>query len=172
MIYSSPAASASDLWDDTLWKGFLRAGESGFQLVPWGNVTFKDMLCSSVEIMTQRWAGGWGCLLNAMSGDTAVEGRLFLFFHVHIEQRSTAQKHWGSNTSSGEYLTHSIIFPSRNVSWESATLLVPMLAQRAILGVSSLPCIVFPFWSQFVREPDRCLCQNKHWISDPDRPCY
>lgn len=173
MIYSSQAASASDLWDDTLWEGFLRAGESGFQLMPWGNMLFKDMLSPSIEILTQRPAGGWERHLNTISGNTAFEGRLVLLFHVHTEQGSTARRHRVSNPAQVS-VTSSVALPSRHVSWKSALLLVPVLANtESHLGClcPALRCLpILDSLCQGARL--KSLCQNIPRIeTDPDRGC-
>lgn len=173
MIYSSPAASASDLWDDTLWEGFLRAGESGFQLMPWGNIIFKDML-SSVEILTQRPAGGWECHLNAVSDNTAFEGRLFLLFHVRTEQGSTAQRHWVSNTISGEYYIQHYLSKQRCKLGVSSTSVSHVSSYREPSYVS-LPCIALssPFGLSFSGSQTDVFMPKypKNWNSDLDRAC-
>lgn len=106
MIYSSPAASASDLWDDTLWEGFLRAEESGFQMKPWGSILFKVILSSLIKSWL-RYNVESGNSIWTHSGNKAFEGKLFLLYRVHTNQGSTTQKHWTSSTSSHEcYVQH------------------------------------------------------------------
>lgn len=110
MIYSPPAASASDLRDDTLWEGFLRAAELAFISCPEGISPSRTWSPSpQTSPLKGQLEGG-----NAIWTLSLVRQHLKGDFSLPPPAQVS--------------VPYGITFPSRDVGQESARLLLPMSA--------------------------------------------